>query len=612
MGALYLASSLLALIRVASTLGTNDQVLNPTVDYGTFSNPSSQIRPKFRYWIPDASANLSYVQEDIAEAGRIGAGGLEFLGYYLYGNPGTNEQSGPIPVDWNTYGWGTEAWKTLQDGALRATVKEGLVMDIPLGPNQGAGVPAPADSEGLLWTLSAGNVTVQKGQSFSGVLPSWGKGRLVAAVTGVVTKAENTSSTFPSIPNDSTPSRTQYTLSSDSLTDVSANVSSDGRLSFACPSNVGGLYCVLFTYYLVHTEYREQASPLKVQHGAGVTETPPTDYRHNGSWVVDHFSILGAQTTINFWEQYLLTNDTRDLLRQVGNYGWEDSQEFGAAGPIFWTPLLPDSFLANRGYDLKKYMPILLHGNAGFQGSSSSIWYITDEFDGGEQHVADYRTTLQESNTIYLSMIREWLNGLGLQWSAQVGYNLPVDMPALIPEINVPECECLDFADNIDAYRQFSGAANLAGKRIISSECGANRGAAFQQTVPSLLWELKRSFAGGVNQFNLHGYPYSGPYPNTTWPGFVSFDYLYSEQNNRHQPGWDYFRDFMDYTARNQWVLQGGVPKVDVAFWLKVSRSLSSRMMRICADEYPGYELASSCYRHKVPTERSRAGRIHL
>ena len=81
---------------------------------------------------------------------------------------------------------------------------------------------------------------------------------------------------------------------------------------------------------------------------------------------------------------------------------------------------------------------------------------------------------------------------------------------ANIPSVDAPECESLDFSDLIDGYRQYSGPANLAGRRIVSSECGAVRGEAFAQTLPELMWKVKRSYAGSLNQFVFHGFPYSG------------------------------------------------------------------------------------------------------
>ena len=50
----------------------------------------------------------------------------------------------------------------------------------------------------------------------------------------------------------------------------------------------------------------------------------------------------------------------------------------------------------------------------------------------------------------------------------------------------------------------------MAGKRVISSETGAEISQTYQQTLPDLLWYFKRSLAGSVNQLVIHGYPYSG------------------------------------------------------------------------------------------------------
>jgi hypothetical protein len=177
---------------------------------------------------------------------------------------------------------------------------------------------------------------------------------------------------------------------------------------------------------------------------------------------------------------------------------------------------------------------------------------------------------LTELNKIYLETLSSWAqNTLGVQFSAQVVYNLPMDMLANVPYVNAPECETLAFFGSVDAYRQFAGPANLAGKRIISSESGAVFGEAYTQTIPEVLWFFKRSIAGSVNQFILHGYPYSGNYGNTTWPGFTTFDYTVSEMHGRHQPGWDFYSDFLDWTSRTQWVAQTGIPKMDLAFWSK-------------------------------------------
>ncbi len=192
-----------------------------------------------------------------------------------------------------------------------------------MGPNQGAGVPAPVDSEGLQWNILPFNVSVSIGGFFNDIVPGWGSGSLVSASIGLVTASVNTSASEPSLPNDSTPTRIQTTLSNTSLLDVTDLLDNDGRLSLQFPSNVTGIEYILFTFYQAHTEYREQEAPGEVI--PGVTQSPVTSYRENGSWVVDHFSAAGAQAVAGFWNQYLLDDSTRELLAQVGNYGWEVS-----------------------------------------------------------------------------------------------------------------------------------------------------------------------------------------------------------------------------------------------------------------------------------------------
>jgi len=76
-----------------------------------------------RYWVPDASVDLGDIANDFALIKKAGLGGMELLGYYLYGNyPSVVAEGGPSPVDWTTYGWGSEAWSSLNRSFLLATI----------------------------------------------------------------------------------------------------------------------------------------------------------------------------------------------------------------------------------------------------------------------------------------------------------------------------------------------------------------------------------------------------------------------------------------------------------------------------------------------------------
>lgn len=257
---------------------------------------------------------------------------------------------------------------------MTSAKESNLIVDLAMGPNQGAGVPAPYDDEGLLWDLNPFNITVAIGGSFDGVLPGWGSGPLVAAVTGEALNPVVSSA------------RTRVVLKNSSLTDVTSQVDGNGRLSIQFPADSTAAENVIFAYYLQHTRYREVQSPAEV--AAAVPQSPVTDWRQNGSWAVDHFSKRGAQTVIDFWESELLDANIKELISQVGNYMWEDSMEMDAT--IWWTPTLPSAFESGRGYSLVRYIPILISSTS----SVSNLSFATDEPDAGASHIVDYRQTV--------------------------------------------------------------------------------------------------------------------------------------------------------------------------------------------------------------------------
>ncbi|KAL1608594.1 hypothetical protein SLS60_003538 [Paraconiothyrium brasiliense] len=136
-----------------------------------------------------------------------------------------------------------------------------------------------------------------------------------------------------------------------------------------------------------------------------------------------------------------------------------------------------------------------------------------------------------------------------------------------IPLVDAPEGESLGFEQLTDVYRQFAGPAHLSNKTIISTELGAVNTPPYWLTVPNLLQQIKRSFAGGFTMNIIHGFPTLAPYANTTWPGYTPFLYEFTDMWNPIQPAWQHLRDSLDFVGRNQWVLQQGQPKLDVVLY---------------------------------------------
>ncbi|GAW04150.1 secreted protein [Lentinula edodes] len=56
---------------------------------------------------------------------------------------------------------------------------------------------------------------------------------------------------------------------------------------------------------------------------------------------------------------------------------------------------------------------------------------------------------------------------------------------------------------------------------------------------------------------------------NTTWPGLTTFGYDFADMHGPRMPAWDYYKEYLDYLARTQYVLQAGVAKVDLGIYRK-------------------------------------------
>jgi hypothetical protein len=106
---------------------------------------------------------------------------------------------------------------------------------------------------------------------------------------------------------------------------------------------------------------------------------------------------------------------------------WEDSVEIGSS--LYWTPNLASTFKEMHGYDIGKYVFLLSANNGLAWGINYNNTFITDAPDQGQGFVADYRATLTYLLSKYYETLTKWTNEyLGLQFSGQIGYNLPVDM----------------------------------------------------------------------------------------------------------------------------------------------------------------------------------------
>ncbi|KAH8802586.1 hypothetical protein F5884DRAFT_738217 [Xylogone sp. PMI_703] len=505
------------------------------------------MRPRYRYWIPDASIDPDKLADDIHSIGQIGAGGIEFLPFYLYGG-----EAGTDSPDWSIYGYGLPDYNKILKTALEATRDSGLIMDLCFGPQSGQGVPAEIGNPGLAWQVTSYNATVQAGSSFDGVIPGFGSGILQSVVTARL--INSTQHSDPAASGGVTEYMITYYAAS-TLTEVTSMVQQNGHLKVDFQSDPSDATYVIIASYSSQS-YNRACTP-------GVN---PQNFLQNGSFAVDHFSTVGAKVTTDFLEQYVLVNGVKELLEEVGNYVWEDSIEIFETA--YWSPDLPAVFEQMHEYSISKYIPLLAIPNGASFVKLIEVWYRSDEADTGQRYIDDFRETLTYMYSRYMSHFVDWAHDyLNLQYSCQPD-GVPIDRQTSSTVPDAPEGETLGFNNNIDIYKTLAGPANLAGRRIISCELGANTtNMAYQTTLTDLVDQSNHAFAGGSNQMVIHGATYSHDYYKTLWPGYTSFSFRVSEEHSRCQPAWEVgYPEVMDWMARTQYILQTGTPKRDIVF----------------------------------------------
>lgn len=100
---------------------------------------------------------------------------------------------------------------------------------------------------------------------------------------------------------------------------------------------------------------------------------------------------------------------------------------------LWWSHELLERFEASRGYNPRKYLPLMFHQSNTLRDEYRPYnnTYIVDddvEVSGQNKYLQDYRLTLSEGYREYLGTIEEWAQSLSMEFSAQPAYNLPIDM----------------------------------------------------------------------------------------------------------------------------------------------------------------------------------------
>ncbi|KAJ7288120.1 hypothetical protein C8J57DRAFT_1494444 [Mycena rebaudengoi] len=503
-----------------------------TGELGSFASPKTGV--KWRYWIEDASASPDILRADVSEMASVGSSGFELLSYQSYG--GEAPDTGNILLDPTEFAFGSDLFVNVTAVLVQAAIDNNITIDFSMGPDQGAGVPVfpdDVDMEGMNTELVFGSHFLAAGEAFNGPLPSPTIFQMRSALDNQIDSANITTMRLVSavvaelVPGANT-SAAKVSLDWNTVQDLTSQVDNSSSISFTAPNSSS----VLLAYYSRRNGFPEARRGLN---GSFLDE--PGSW---GSWVVDHFSAKGANVSISFIEQNILARDNIGALAAqpgVGSYMWEDSMEFFAQ--LFWTDTLPQRFTERHGYEINKTLPVLHTLSA--RGPKPSQTFDFGTTVSWAKFLEDYQDTLTSLYVDYMVTFREWSHTIGFEFSNQPGYNFHLDVAASAAVPDAPEID----------------------------ETGADTRATFSIRMASLLLDASVQYAGGVNLALLHGYPYSGAYPNTTWPGITTFGYRFADMHGPRMPAWDSYKEYFDFLKQTQYVLQSGTPKVDIAIYRK-------------------------------------------
>ncbi len=305
------------------------------------------------------------------------------------------------------------------------------------------------------------------------------------------------------------------------ILDLTGQVDGNGNLDWKAPQGDWKLYAV-FTGW--HGKTVERAAPG----GEG--------------FVIDHFSDTPIDNYLAVFDSSFADYDISSM-RSFFNDSYEVDDAEGEAN---WTPEFFTEFEERRGYDLREHLPSLLEEN---------------DTEKGRRVLTDYRETI--SDLLLNNFTHKWDS-----WADEKGalirnqaHGSPANILDLYAASDIPETEGTD----VVRAKMASSAANVTGKKLVSSESATWLGEHFVSSLADVKYAVDRFFISGINHIFYHGTAYSPS--GEEWPGWLFYAAVHFNERN---PFWDHFADFNSYVTRVQSFLQSGSPDNDILMYYPI------------------------------------------
>ena len=234
---------------------------------------------------------------------------------------------------------------------------------------------------------------------------------------------------------------------------------------------------------------------------------------YKGAWekslVLDHLNKNGINEYVEELNKWI-----QNIEPYKPRYFFIDS--FELIGELPWSEKFFETFNEMHGYNITPYLPLIFKKN----GESKYLHAIFGEefiFESennfSKRIYEDYISTREHLFMHeFLFPIKNWIHSLDIKLRLQAhgGYGNYLDAYAIA---DIPESEGLFAGGSFDFLKLASSAANIANKRIVSSESFIKIDFNYNKLkIKDYERLVGNAFAAGINHIVFHGYPYEFSY----------------------------------------------------------------------------------------------------